>query len=109
MQKKACVKNSANIGKKSRNNDMSTIEQLVGSPPQYFDRWNPAMRGAYLKGAKAAHAGQDKNACPYRDKRNNSGRLTWSRAFILAWEDGHQDAIQHIRNVAESLFQGGKP
>jgi len=87
---------------------MSTIEQLVGSPPQSFERWSPAMRGAYFKGAKAAHAGQGDDACPYRDKRNDTGRLTWSRAFISAWEDGHRDAIQHIRNVAESLFQGGK-
>ena len=59
--------------------------------PDGFERWNPAMRGAYLKGAKAAESGQSLFTCPYQDKRNNSGRLTWSRAFQAAWWDGWND------------------
>lgn len=60
--------------------------------PRDFERWNPALRGAYLKGVRAAQAGETLDACPYRDRRNDSGRLTWSRSFIRAWEDGWRDA-----------------
>lgn len=60
--------------------------------PDHFDKWNPAMRGAYLKG-RAAHAeGKSVDDCPYEDKRKDCGRLTWSRAFITAWQQGFMDA-----------------
>lgn len=54
----------------------------------HYDNWNPAMRGAFKKGMAAHDAGDPIEACPYRDKRKQDGRLTWSRAFISAWEDG---------------------
>jgi hypothetical protein len=72
------------------------IEQLVGRRPARFDHWNPAMRGAYAKGASAAHAGAPVTACPYEDKRKPSGSLTWSRAFMAAWRDGHADAVEFL-------------
>ena len=53
--------------------------------------WNPAMRGAYMKGAYAAEAGQPLDSCPYKDKRKEDGRITWSRAFRYAWQDGWRD------------------
>ena len=59
--------------------------------PRNFESWNPAMRGAYLKGAKAAENRQPLSACPYKDKRKACGRLTWSRAFQAAWRDGWND------------------
>lgn len=59
--------------------------------PHNFDKWNPAMRGAYLKGAAAFAAGKEISDCPYKDKRKPSGGLSWSRAFIRAWEDGFRD------------------
>ena len=73
--------------------------------PDNFDSWNPAMRGAYKKGASAAEAGLGLSSNPYQDTRKNDGRLTWSRAFQAAWRDGwndwkaQQDPIdQHIRD-----------
>jgi len=59
--------------------------------PNGFERWNPAMRGAYLKRAKASEARQPLSSCPYEDKRKPCGRLTWSRSFIAAWRDGWND------------------
>lgn len=56
-----------------------------------MQRWNPAMRGAYMKGSRAAESGQPFDSCPYNDKRNEDGRITWSRAFICAWQDGWRD------------------
>lgn len=63
--------------------------------PDGFDNWNPAWRGAYRKGWEASAAGQPYTACPYRDKRKWNGRLTWSRAFIAAWQDGWNAFRQH--------------
>jgi ribosome modulation factor len=75
----------------------SQVHRLVGRIPSCWEGWNRAMRGAYLNGAKAAHDGQSESACPYQDHRKDCGRLTWSRAFIRSWEDGHRDAIKHIQ------------
>lgn len=57
------------------------------APPRDFEKWNPALRGAFLKGWIA---GRDGLPCrsPYLDKRKEDGRLTWSRAFESAWVDG---------------------
>lgn len=60
--------------------------------PTNFQQWNRAMRGAYLKGYRAFEAGDPEASCPYEDKRKESGRLTWSRAFQSAWSDGYRDA-----------------
>lgn len=62
--------------------------------PQNFASWNPAMRGAYMKGVKAHGEGKPIEACPYNDHRKPSGGLSWSRAFIRAWEDGWRDAAK---------------
>lgn len=43
---------------------------------------------AYNKGIKAKEEGKSIKDCPYKDKRKDDGRLTWSRSFIKAWEDG---------------------
>lgn len=59
--------------------------------PDSFDRWNPAMRGAFLKGRAAFIEGLGQEACPYQDLRKHDGRLTWSRAFERAWIDGWID------------------
>lgn len=56
--------------------------------PEGFEKWNPAMRGAYRKGYEAGAAGLGLDACPYQDKRKDCGRLTWSRAFQAVWRDG---------------------
>ena len=62
--------------------------------PPGFDRWNRALQGAYRKGHAAGAAGEDISACPYSDKRKLCGRLTWSRAFNRAWEDGWNAALK---------------
>lgn len=56
--------------------------------PEGFDKWNPAMRGAFKKGYEAYQIKQPKTANPYTDKRKDCGRLTWSRAFRACWQDG---------------------
>lgn len=34
----------------------------------------------------------DDNLCPYKDKRNDMNRLTWSRAWQIHWENGWRKA-----------------
>jgi ribosome modulation factor len=58
------------------------------SLPDGFEKWNPAMRGAFKKGMQAQKDGAQKEACPYKDKRKPDGRLSWSRSFMAAWRDG---------------------
>jgi len=60
--------------------------------PPLFDKWNRAMQGTYVKGVNAYLGGLSIDDCPYQDKRNDSGRLTWSRAFRICWVDGFVDA-----------------
>lgn len=62
--------------------------------PANFDDWNPALRGAFMKGARAQEAGDPESACPYRDRRTSRGAITWSRSFIIAWLDGWRAAQQ---------------
>ena len=45
-------------------------------------------RGAFWKGYLAFTSGEPRTSCPYRDRRNESGRITWSRAFQASWHDG---------------------
>lgn len=49
------------------------------------------MQGAYMKGRKACVEGLGIDQCPYKDRRKADGRLSWSRAFIRAWQDGWRD------------------
>lgn len=60
-----------------------------------FKGWNRALIGAYKKGQEAARKGLSIESCPYKDKRKPSGRLTWSRSFISAWEDGFKSTGIH--------------
>lgn len=69
--------------------------------PQGFEHWNRAMRGAYLKGRSAFDAGAMLADCPYQDHRKPSGKLSWSRAFIRAWQDGWRDAEKFSNNKAQ--------
>ncbi|HBY59193.1 MAG TPA: hypothetical protein DEH78_05190, partial [Solibacterales bacterium] len=55
-------------------------------------RHSPLER-ARLRGRAAARAGGSIADCPYPDKRTQSGRLTWSRAFRRAWMDGFAEVI----------------
>ena len=61
-------------------------------PPAPFPAWMrggpSAWRGAFRKGDQAFTAGELRACCPYRDRRSESGRITWSRAFQAAWRDG---------------------
>lgn len=76
--------------------------EYVALPPG-AERWNRAHRGAYLKGTRAALAGEPVTACPYEDRRKDSGSLSWSRSFIRAWEDGwHRVAPKPIKWAGDS-------
>lgn len=57
-----------------------------------FRGWNKALIGAYKKGAKAKQDGLLITDCPYEDHRKPSGKLSWSRSFIRAWQDGWREA-----------------
>lgn len=65
----------------------------IESLPSFYESWNPAMRGAFNKGVRAQLDGAPFEA-PYADRRKESGRLTWSRAFIRAWEEGYEWAAR---------------
>lgn len=66
----------------------NTLESGNLRLPHDSYRWNRAIRGAFKKGILAHQAGEPLGACPYGDKRNVHGRLTWSRSFESAWFDG---------------------
>lgn len=72
--------------------------------PPGFDAWNPAMRGAYRKGHKAAEAGAARETCPYGDVRKKDGRITWSRAFAAAWHDGWTAGDEQRKQDAITAF-----
>lgn len=48
------------------------------------------------KGRQAARDGLPITACPYLDKRKPCGRLTFSRAFRCAWQQGFQSECVDI-------------
>ena len=47
-----------------------------------------SWRGAFRKGYLAFTSGEPRASCPYMDKRSESGRITWSRAFQASWREG---------------------
>lgn len=55
---------------------------------------NRAFIGAYRKGQTAFKEGKPISDCPYRDTRGGKYLhvITYSRAFINCWEEGHRDA-----------------
>lgn len=64
------------------------MSEFMSNAPHGFERWNRALQGAFRKGYLAFGAGEPMARCPYADRRKWDGRLTWSRAFITAWQDG---------------------
>mgnify|MGYP002738704299 CR=1 FL=1 len=68
---------------------------MHGLLPAGFNNWNPAFRGAFLKGYRAHQTGAALTDCPYADCRKSSGGLTWSRAFRSAWRDGWDWSRKH--------------
>lgn len=68
--------------------------------PDNFEKWNPAFCGAYRKGWEAGRDSLPETACPYGDKRNSSGKITWSRSFICAWMDGWRAGDGERRKAA---------
>lgn len=82
---------------------MAESPQLEGFPwPEHMGRWNRAHVGSYRKGVIARFSSESLDACPYQDKRKPSGRLSWSRSFIAAWEDGWRAADRHIKASGET-------
>lgn len=60
-----------------------------------------ALEGAWQKGARAREAGEPRSANPYKDTRKMDGRLTWSRAFWRAWDDGWNRLDFHGKPLKE--------
>lgn len=57
---------------------------------------------AYKKGYRAAEKGKPRVA-PYKDRKTHSGTITFSRAFIHAWENGYDNAIIEAIEGKEAL------
>jgi len=67
--------------------DGGAIDQL--DVPEFN---NPAFRGAWEKGARAAVRGEPREDCPYdRDQFGQQG-VTFARAFWNRWMDGYKAA-----------------
>ena len=49
--------------------------------------YDTAYEKGIAAGKKAVETGESQ-PCPYIDRRKDSGKLTWSRAFIRAWGAG---------------------
>lgn len=49
---------------------------------------NKAITGAKRKGWEACRDGKPKSANPYSDERTHTGSVTFSRAFLRAWNEG---------------------
>ena len=49
-----------------------------------------ALETARRKGHEARRNGESREACPYRDTRNEMNQVTFSRAFRRAWFEGYE-------------------
>ena len=52
---------------------------------------NKAIIGAKRKGWEARRAGMPQSANPYGDERTHNGSVTFSRAFLRAWNEGWRE------------------
>ncbi len=59
-----------------------------------------SLLGAERKGFDAYIL--DNPLCPYHDIRKPSGKLSWSRAYINAWEHGYMKAANYFGDIAET-------
>ncbi|MDH0959086.1 hypothetical protein EGJ86_19295 [Pseudomonas sp. o96-267] len=69
--------------------------------PSGFDCWNRSLQGAFKKGVLAFLDGKPVSDCPYRDKRKDDGRLSWSRSYITAWHSGYQHCQRQQEAASE--------
>lgn len=83
------------VANEESSREAATLSAELCNLPYGFEKWNRALRGAYLKGKRAFLTGQKIHDCPYADHRKPSGKLSWSRSFIRAWQDGLRDAELH--------------
>jgi hypothetical protein len=59
------------------------------------------LQTAYNKGRDAALKGEPIRACPYEDKRTHRGSVTFSRAYVRAWEDGWEQGHRELKAEGE--------
>lgn len=78
--------------------------------PEGYSKWNPSMRGAFRKGYDAQKDGAGMDECPYKDKRTDTGKITWSRAYMSAWRDGWfwADKLEAIEDYYASRNESGQ-
>lgn len=82
-----CTADKARCGGDLATDGGQVIDKLViEHMPDDFS--NPSFRTAYRKGALAARHGEPRDSCPYPDHRQETGRLTFSRAFRKEWYRG---------------------
>ena len=80
----------------------SVSSQVIAALGRYnFSGWNRALVGSFKKGANAYALGLGLDSCPYDDKRKTNGKLTWSRAYIVAWRDGWKYARKVLTGIEE--------
>ena len=75
--------------------------QMTKARPN-LENWTsgPALLGAYWKGWDSYSS---KKCCPYRDKRNDMNRVTFSRAFIRTWYEGREDAARGLSRYSVAV------
>ena len=60
----------------------------------------PGFLTAERKGREAFAEGKTRMDFPYRDGRTARGSITWSRAYIRAWQRGWDEAAKDLRPLS---------
>lgn len=74
-------------------------------------KWKGTFAAAARKGREAARAGQDRDDCPYKDRKvaaNKSG-ATFSRAWVRAWTQNYDDEKRIMEAEAQAAIKLQRP
>jgi hypothetical protein len=74
-----------------------------------YEMSNKALRGAWRRGWLAYQYGDPFGMCPYSDKRGTKNKhVTWSRAFIRAWQLGWSAACAQRHALRVKKYKVGR-
>jgi len=86
---------------------MAAPENTKGTAPENIT--NRAFRGAWLKGYRAAQAGESESANPYDDHDMCRGGPTFARAFHRYWRDGYMERSKELTETCPYCAQCRPP
>jgi ribosome modulation factor len=75
--------------------------QLPGIDPEIPPTRSRAFVGAWKRGRQAALDGRSLDDCPYLDRRNHRGSITFSRTFRRYWRDGFESVGLFPRRIGD--------